>query len=72
MIERKQRERAMADNLRRDTDRQALQACRKTQEDAARLLEGLSERGADELRTFLQSVVDRMEVAIAAFDARSG
>jgi hypothetical protein len=64
----------MADNLRRDTDRQALEACRKTQEDAARLLEGLSERdrGAGDLRTFLQSVVDRMEVAIAAFDARSG
>jgi hypothetical protein len=64
----------MADNLRRDTDRQALEACRKTQQDAARLLEGLSERDRDagELRPFLQSVVDRMEVAIAAFDARSG
>jgi hypothetical protein len=38
------------------------------------MLKGMSDRqaGADELRTFLQSVVDRMEVALAAFDARSG
>jgi hypothetical protein len=64
----------MADNLRRDTDRHALEACRKTQEDAKSMLNGMREpdRGAGELRTFLQSVVDRMEVAIAAFDARGG
>jgi hypothetical protein len=64
----------MADNLRRDTDRHALEACRKTQEDARSTLKGMSERQppAGELRAFLQSVVDRMEVAIAAFDARSG
>jgi hypothetical protein len=64
----------MADNLRRDTDRHALQACRKTQEDARSMLKGMSGRqpSAGELRNLLQSVVDRMEVAIAAFDSRSG
>jgi hypothetical protein len=62
----------MTDNLRRDTDRQALEACRNTQQDAAELLKSGSARDSAELRTFLQSVVDRMEIAVAAFDARSG
>ena len=75
----------MTDNLRRDSDRRAIEACRQTRDDAVRLLASIKEGGdtyfdrsgdtdadvTNEHAGFLQSVIDRMDIALAAFEARN-
>ncbi|HEX8444342.1 MAG TPA: hypothetical protein VF631_11925 [Allosphingosinicella sp.] len=69
-----------------DIDRRAIEACRQTRHDAVRLLASINEGGdtyfdrsdvaADvdvtkEHASFFQSVIDRMDIALAAFEART-
>jgi hypothetical protein len=61
----------MADNLRRDSDRRALEACRKTRDEAAAFLDAAPGNVSNEQAAFLRSVVERMDIAITAFEARA-
>ena len=75
----------MTDKLRRDSDRRAIEACRQTGDDSAHLLKRINDGGdtyfdrsdtapdldvTKEHAKFFQSVIDRMDIALAAFDAR--
>ncbi len=75
----------MTDNLRRESDCRAVEACRQTRDEAAELLSRITEGGdtyfdrsddaADldvtkEHARFFQSVIDRMDIALAAFETR--
>ena len=72
----------VTDNLRRDSDRRAMEACRQTRDDAAHLLRCIDEGGdtyfdrsdvapdldvTKEHAKFLQTVIERMDIALAAF-----
>jgi hypothetical protein len=75
----------MTENLRRDADQRAREACRTTRDDAADFLKGIEVEGdtyidgtdktADvdvtrELSGFFRSVIERMDVALVAFEGR--
>ena len=77
----------MADNIREDSDRRAIEACCQTRNDAVRLLGRIKEGGdtyfdrpdvgadidvTNEHAIFFQAVIDRMDIALAAFEARAG
>lgn len=75
----------MTEKLRRETDRRAIEACRQTRDDAVRLVARINVDGdtyfdrsdvapdldvTNEHVSFLQTVIERMDVALAAFEVR--
>jgi hypothetical protein len=74
----------VTDNLRREKERLAIEACCQTRNDAVRLLGRINEGGdtyfdrpevgvdvdvTQEHVAFFEAVIDRMDIALAAFEA---